>query len=110
MVLDNKTKYLRTGNMMSRSTETLFERKYAIMMNKAIRTLLNTNNRRLRYFALYQSSLGLITISDRSFANNPDLYSQLGHIILQTDKSDEANTLSYASYMFRLIVRSVRGA
>lgn len=43
-------------------------------------------------------------------ANNEDLSSQLGHIIIQTEKSGRLNVLSFVSYKSKCVVRSVVGA
>lgn len=76
----------------------------------ALKTLLKTDSHRLQYHFLDPVSVWLIAISDGSFANIPDLLSQLGHIILQTGKSDNAIIIPSAFYKSKRIVRSVLGA
>ena len=55
-------------------------------------------------------SLHLLVYADASFANNSDLTSQLGYIILLADKFGKRNILHYASYKSRRVTRSVLGA
>lgn len=50
-----------------------------------------------------------MAISDSSFPNNGDLTSQRGHIIVLTDDTGRGNILSYASYKYKRVVRSVLG-
>lgn len=58
---------------------------------------------------LYINSLHLKVFSDSSFANNLDLSSQLGYIVLICDKHDRCNIIHYSSHKSRRIVRSVLG-
>lgn len=53
--------------------------------------------------------LRMVVFSDSSFANTPSLSTQLGYIIVLTDKNGTANVLHYASYRSKRIVRSVLG-
>lgn len=50
-----------------------------------------------------------MVFTDSSFTNNADLTTQLGFIILFTDQTGRANTLHYASYNYKRMVRSVLG-
>lgn len=98
------------ANMMSQTIEDFFTHKYVVMVNRAIRKLLKTRTFGLRYHALGSDSLRMILISDGSFANNPDLSSQLKDIILLTGKINKSYILSYASCESKRIVCSVLGA
>lgn len=97
-------------NMMYQIMETLFDCKYAIMINKALQTKLKRNYHTLQYHALDLSSLRLILRSDGLFTNNSDLQCQLGLIILPADKSDKENILSHGSYESKRVEQTVLGA
>ena len=58
---------------------------------------------------LDEESLHVVAFADSSFANNLDLTSQLGIMILLTDSSGSANVLHFNSYKSKRVVRSVLG-
>lgn len=47
--------------------------------------------------------------SDSTYANNSDLSSQLGFVILLSDKFSICNAITFSSHKSRYIVRSVLG-
>ena len=55
-------------------------------------------------------SLYITGYADGAFANNADLSSQLGFIILLKDKSDKAAIIHYGSWKCRRVTRSVLGS
>lgn len=64
--------------------------------------------RAIKIKKLDTSSIHIRVYSDSSFANNQDLSSQLGMILL-SDKYDNCNILYYSSHKSKRIVRSVLG-
>jgi hypothetical protein len=56
---------------------------------------------------LDESSLRLITFCDASFANNHDMSSQIGFVIVLADKHDNANIIHWQSVKCRRVTRSV---
>ena len=56
---------------------------------------------------LAPDSLRLLVFTDSSFANNPDHSSQIGYVIVLTDKHDNANILHWSSTKCKRITRSV---
>ena len=55
------------------------------------------------------SDVSLVVFSDSSFANNEDLTSQLGYIVLLLGKNGTAHILNYSSRKKRRVTRSVLG-
>ena len=78
-------------------------------LNAAIRYAIN-NIACIKFPQLDQSSVKLIGYSDAAFANNFDLSSQLGYIILLTDKNNAAIPISFKSYKSKRVTRSVLSA
>ncbi len=56
------------------------------------------------------SSLTLREYSEAGFANNPELKSQLGIVVVLVDKFENAALIHYASWKTRRVVRSVLAA
>ncbi len=56
------------------------------------------------------SSIHVAGYADGSFASNSDLSSQLGFIVLLTDKHDNAAIVPYGSWKCRCVTRSVLGS
>ena len=59
---------------------------------------------------LDRNSLKLIVFTDSSFANNPDLSSQMGFIVVLADGSNKANIIHWSSVKCKRITRSVLAA
>ena len=53
------------------------------------------------------SSLYIVGYADASFANNRDLSSQLGYVVLLKDKNNRAAIVNYGSWKCRRVTRSV---
>ena len=64
----------------------------------------------LRFPKLERSSIRLFGFSDAAYANNHDLTSQLGLIVLIMDDSNKAIPISFKSYKSRRVTRSVLSA
>ena len=62
--------------------------------------------RGLRFVQLNPKQLRLITFTDAAFANNADLSSQIGYIIVLADQ-DNANILHWSSTKCKRVTRSV---
>lgn len=75
-----------------------------------IRKAKQNNHLRLIQHNLSKEYLRLIAFSDSSFANNDDLGTQFGLIILTKDSNHRANWLIISSYKCRRVVWSVLGA
>lgn len=97
------------ANMPSQTTNINFNKNHTRKFNKVVRRLEETKDRGLQYLKLDIETALIETISDASFANNPDLPSKLGNIIVIKDQSGRANVVSYASYKSKRMVRSVLG-
>ena len=98
-----------TLNMLAQVTEAKFNKKHVRLLNRTIKNLQSTSTQGLIYQKLDCESLHLKVYSDSSFANNEDLSSQLGYIVLLCDKSNKCNILHFSSHKSRRIVRSVLG-
>ena len=78
--------------------------------NKVVKHVKKTSSQGLKMSKLDHDSLHLRVYADASFANNPDLTSQLGYIVLLSDKTGKCNVLHFASYKSRRVCRSFLGA
>jgi hypothetical protein len=56
---------------------------------------------------LDMNSLSLLVFTDASFANNKDLSSQIGFVIVLTDRNQSANILHWSSIKCKRVTRSV---
>lgn len=64
----------------------------------------------LKFVRLDENSLKIVVFSDASFANNVDFSSQIGFVIVLTDKTGAANIIHWASAKARRVTRSVLAA
>ena len=94
-------------NFLSQATEKLFGSEYVKMFNDMVAELQKNPNRGIKMKKLDIDSLHIKSNSDCSLANNADLPSQLGFIILLCDKYNNCNILSFSSHKSRRIVRSI---
>lgn len=67
-------------------------------------------DRGLKYVKLDEKSLRMIIFTDSSFANNTDLSSQIGYVMVLADASDKANILHWSSTKCKRVTRSVLAA
>ena len=72
--------------------------------------MLNTKENGLTYVNLDLNTCRIVLLSDASFANNVDLKSQLGYLILLVDGSNKCNILHYGSNRCKRVCRSVMAA
>jgi hypothetical protein len=76
-------------------------------LNKRIRWQIENSARGLRFVTLDKTSLRLLAFTDASFANNRDLSSQIGYILVLADASGRANILHWSSTKCKRVTRSV---
>ena len=63
--------------------------------------------RGLTFVPLDMKSLSLLVFTDASFANNKDLSSQIGFIIVLTDRNQSANILYWSSIKCKRVTYSI---
>ena len=95
--------------MCIRDRTSTFDESHIKRLNSTIQHLHSTCNLTLRHYPLNEECLTVVAFADSSFANNLDLSSQLGVMILLTDSSGKANIMHFNSYKSKRIVRSVLG-
>ena len=76
-------------------------------LNKRLQWQKENLNRGLRFVKLDRKSLKLIVFTDSSFANNRDLSSQIGYVIVLADSENRANVIHWSSVKCKRITRSV---
>jgi Reverse transcriptase (RNA-dependent DNA polymerase) len=79
-------------------------------LNKQLSWQLEHANRGLRFVPLDLPTLRVAVFTDSSFANNPDMSSQIGYIVVIVDKNDAANIVHWGSVKCRRVTRSVLAA
>ncbi|KAI0994317.1 hypothetical protein K3495_g13865 [Podosphaera aphanis] len=79
----------------------------AKLLNQRLKWQINNNNRGLKFVPLDINSLQLLVFTDASFAGNKDLSSQIGYVIVMTDKHKNANIIHWSSTKCKRITRSV---
>lgn len=76
-------------------------------LNKRLQWQIENPQRGLKFVKLDIQSLQLLVFTDASFANNNDLSSQIGYVIVLTDASKKANILHWSSVKCKRVTRSV---
>jgi hypothetical protein len=76
-------------------------------LNKRIQWQIDNPLRGLTFTPLDLESLSLVVFTDASFANNRDLSSQIGFVIVLTDRNQSANIVHWSSIKCKRITRSV---
>jgi hypothetical protein len=76
-------------------------------LNKRIQWQIENPSRGLRFVKLQKESLQLLVFTDASFANNRDLSSQIGHVLVLADGTGRANILHWSSTKCKRVTRSV---
>jgi hypothetical protein len=76
-------------------------------LNKRIQWQIQNAARGLRFVKLDKASLRLLCFTDASFANNKDLSSQIGYVIVLADGANRANILHWSSTKCKRVTRSV---
>lgn len=79
-------------------------------LNSAVKHCISTSDTVLRFVPLDLASLRLVLVTDASFANAPELKSQLSFVVLIGDKDSRANILHYGSSRCKRVTRSVMAA
>ncbi len=95
---------------LAQVTEKSFNISHVKQYNTTMRYLQDTRYLSHRMCKLDPESLHVRAYTDASFPTNTDHSSQLGYVLLLTDKHENACILHYASYMSRRVTRSVPGA
>lgn len=80
--------------------------KVVRQLNRPVRYAIQ-NQISLKILGLEVDTLRILGYFDSSFANNRNLYSQLGHICFLRDKSGAVAPIYFESYMARRVTRSV---
>jgi hypothetical protein len=75
--------------------------------NRIVRYEVATASVVLRFRKLDLFTMRIVVYADSSFANNRDLTSKLGYIVLQADVYDACNINHYTSYKYKRVTRSV---
>jgi hypothetical protein len=76
-------------------------------LNKRLQWQIDNSTRGIRFVKLEEKSLRLLVFTDASFANNKDLSSQIGYILVLADASGRANILHWSSIKCKRVTRSV---
>jgi hypothetical protein len=76
-------------------------------LNKRLQWQHANASRGLRFVPLDIKTLRLIVFADASFANNKDLTSQIGFVIVLADAADNANIVHWSSIKCKRVTRSV---
>jgi hypothetical protein len=85
-------------SFLSALTREKFGAKDAAAVNDCIRHLRATSGTKMQYPKLNRRTLRLLVYSDASFANRPDLSSQLGHIVFSSDATGKCVLLTWSSH------------
>jgi len=83
------------------------DEKDAKLLNKRIQWQIENSTRGLSFVKLDTETLQLLVFTDSSFANNKDLSSQIGYILVLADSSNKANIVHWSSVKCKRITRSV---
>lgn len=76
-------------------------------LNKRLQWQIENAARGIRFVKLDKESLKLLVFTDASFANNKDLSSQIGYILVLADAKGRANVLHWSSIKCKRVTRSV---
>lgn len=79
-------------------------------LNKRIYWQMNNPDRCLTFKPLNLSTVKLVVFTDASYANNRDMSSQIGYVIVMMDDNDNANLVHWTSIKCNRITRSVLAA
>jgi hypothetical protein len=77
------------------------------LLNKRIQWQIENSTRGLSFVKLDTKTLRLLVFTDSSFANNKDLSSQIGYVLVLADLSNKANIVHWSSVKCKRITRSV---
>lgn len=82
------------------------DEKDAKLLNKRLQWQIDNSDRGLKFVKLDTNKLQLTVFTDSSFANNKDLSSQIGYVIVLTDGT-KANIIHWSSVKCKRVTRSV---
>jgi len=77
------------------------------LLNRRIQWQIDNPTRGLTFVPLDIESLSLVIFTDASFANNKDLSSQIGFVIVLADGNNNANIIHWSSIKCKRVTRSV---
>lgn len=97
-------------NRCAQVTEEQFCDRHIKELNKLVKRIRTATKRGLLQQKLDPETLHIRVYADSSFANNEDLSTQLGYLVLLCDARKRCNVLHYSSHKSRRTVRSVMGA
>lgn len=95
--------------MLAQVTAESFSPSHINQLNRAIKRINDEPKLGIIVHKLNMNSLRILVHADASFANLPDLKTQLGFIVLLADDTLRVNWLHFRSYKFKPVVRSVLG-
>jgi hypothetical protein len=76
-------------------------------LNKRLSWQIENADRGLSFVKLDVNTLQLLAFTDASFANNKDLSSQIGYVLVLADASNKANIIHWSSVKCKRVTRSV---
>jgi len=76
-------------------------------LNRRLSWQIENANRGLKFVKLDIKTLQLLVFTDASFANNKDLSSQIGYVIVLADATKKANIVHWSSVKCKRVTRSV---
>ena len=76
-------------------------------LNKRIQWQIENITRGLTFIPLDLNSISVMVFTDASFANNRDLLSQIGFIIILTDHNQDINILHWSLIKCKRVTRNV---
>jgi len=79
-------------------------------LNKQLQQQIYQPERGLRFVPLDLATIRIAVFTDSSFANNPDMSTQIGFVTVITDKDNKANIVHWSSVKCKRITRSVLAA
>jgi hypothetical protein len=83
------------------------DKNNAKSLNKRLSWQIENTDRGLKFVKLDAKTLQLIIFTDASFANNKDLSSQIGYVIVLADATKKANIIHWSSVKCKRVTRSV---
>lgn len=95
--------------ILAQITQQLFQPTHITQLNRAIKRIKDQPELGLIVHKLDLESLRLIVHAHISFGNLPDYKTQLGFVVLLSDKTNRVNWFHYRSYKCKRVVRSVLG-
>lgn len=99
-----------TVNLAAQVTESIFNAKHVKNLNNIVKQIQVGPQRGIMQQILDNCTLSVRVLPDSSFANTPQLRSQLGFLVLLCDGSGKCNVLHFSSYKSERVTRSVMGA